>query len=327
MSHQLAFIISGTAPNSLGEDLVRSLRNKWPDSPVLAIDKEHNPSLKDLQGVYEVVVDLNPFTSTRGYRGLIHDLNSGIQHGLQKSNARGIGTAILAAGTYESGSLLETSTEGRQRLIGVNVCGKIEVLHAALATNQRLGCPSSEAFTLVDVGTLHALMASPNRSLYVATKALGLDLCMSMQRGGEVSRAIHLAPGPIDTHMLHRNHWVSKEHGSVEFFDRVRGQNTRLYQDVFIQCEDDAFAEAVSTSQTDSDKLATVFDRYKTRRREQFSSEHGVLSVSTFADYLITIIADRIVYTDGVYILTAPGGQTHMQHLAFSDVIRYGDDA
>jgi short-subunit dehydrogenase len=323
MLHPLAIVVSGAAPNSLGECLVQKLRGTCSDSPIIVIDRHYNPNLSDIQGVHMVIVDLNPFSSERGYDGVVNDLDQAIPRAIREIGAGGVATAILGAGTYESGSLLETSLEARQKLIGVNVCGKVELLHAVLAINDKLGFPSRRALTLVDIGTLHALTASPNRSLYVATKAMGLDLCITMKRGGEVSRAMYLAPGPIDTHMLHRNHWVSKERGSVEFFEYVRTQNARLYRDIFMNCDDVAFAEAVSSSGLKLDELATVFSRYRIRRREQFSDRNGVLCVDDLAKRVVAIIADRGAHTDGVYVFTAANEQVQMRWLPFSDVARW----
>lgn len=125
----------------------------------------------------------------------------------------GIAAAILAAGTYESGELVTTKIADRKRLVGVNVCGKVELLHAVLMMNQSLGFPSADALTLIDIGSLHALNLSGSRALYSATKAFGLDFCMALCRNSEVRRAIYIAPGPIDTHILHRNHLISSGDG------------------------------------------------------------------------------------------------------------------
>ena len=323
MLGELAILVSGTARDSLGEAFVHLVRRRYSDSPIVAVDKECNPGLQALQGVHQLAIDLNPFTCDDGYAGLASRLASGLEDAQHVLGFEGIGTVVLGAGTYESGTVLETQLEGRQRLIGVNVCGRIEVIYASLAMNQRIAFGSTLAFALIDVGTLHGLTRTPNRPLYVATKALGLDLCFSMRRGGEVDRAIYLAPGPIDTHMLHRNHWVSKEYGPSAFFEHVRSLGAEMYRDVFVRCNDTAFAEAVSCYPSESEELAELFVRYKLRRERQFADEQGVLLPTDLADRLVAIVANGALYTDGVYILTAPSGKVKMRQLSFSDVARY----
>lgn len=322
IASQPAIFLSGTAPSSLGEALVSKLCAKYHSSPIVAIDKQHNPTLDCIRNARSIVLDLNPLTSTNSYERLAGELDAAIQHTQVDLGFPGVGTVILAAGTYDSGTLVDSSIEARKRLVGVNVCGKIELLHAVLRVNQTLGLNSSEELTLVDVGALHGLAAPGGRSVYAATKALGLALCLSLQRGREVKRVIYMAPGPIDTHMLHRNHWVSKENGSVEFFEHVRAQDGSLYEDVFVRCDDAAFAEATSSRRTEKAQLADVFARYKSRREEQFNGGNGVLRATDVAHQIVEVLADEAAYSDDVYILTAPGGQVQMENLAFPEAIR-----
>jgi hypothetical protein len=180
---------------------------------------------------------------------------------------------------------------------------------------------NSKSFTFIEVGALYGLVPSANRALYSATKAIGLDLCAALQRGGEVKRAIYVAPGPIDTHMLHRNHWVSKEHGSVEFFELVRLQPQHVYEDIFIHCRDEAFSSIASESREDMVDLRATFERYKLRRNQQFSDAHGVLAADQLADRLVNVVLDPTC-EGGAYVITAPHGKMRSNKLSFSE-IRY----
>lgn len=324
MQGRAAIIVSGTGPNSMGECFVTELRDACPASPIIAVDKRRNPALANICGVTPIILDMNPFTSAHGYDGLATCLRSSIQQVIDDPPIDGIAAIILSAGVYESGLLVDATTSERQHLIGVNVCGKIELLHAALSVNRELGFSNPAGVTLVDIGTLPCAIASSKRSLYSATKAIGLDLCMSMSRGNEVNRAIHLALGPVDTHMLHRNHWVSKEHGCADFFRHVCEQGTGLYRAVFIRCDDAAFAEAVSSGTWDSAKLTWVFEQYKIRRNRQLADSHGVLSVEDVAKCVGAMVADNTSYTSGVYILSAPQGRKHTQYIRFADVMKVG---
>jgi NADP-dependent 3-hydroxy acid dehydrogenase YdfG len=322
MRSDAGIIISGTAPNSLGEAVVISLRRYDPEVPIVAIDLELNPSFGSIPNIHNIAIDLNPLTSLRGYAELIRKLKDEIHNAQRRLGFKGINTAILAAGTYTSGPLVTIRLEERQRLIGVNICGTLEVLHAVLEINDALGFSSRDSLSLTYVGTLHALASSPGKSVYVATKAFGLDLCVSLRRGQEVFRAIYFAPGQIDTPMLHRNHWVSKENGSVQFFDYVRSSRADLYRRVFVECDDDAFREAVSSTRSDVNELAETFSRYKNQRTLQLQRPEGVLQPIDLANCVVDVVTNADSHPDGVYIVTAPNRTFLLEQIAFSAVGR-----
>jgi short-subunit dehydrogenase len=282
---------------------------------IVAIDKQHCPIVEDIGNARFINLDLNPLTHPNSYKLLASELKGRIQRTLEELRSPGVGTLILSAGCYDWGCLADTTIEVRKRLIGVNVCGKIELIHAVLAVNQALGFKNSDELTLVDVGSLHGLVAAGNRSLYGATKAMGLDLCASLQRGGEIKRAIHVAPGAIDTHMLHRNHWVSKEGGPIEFLEALKDQGGTLYEDVFVMCNETGFARAASRY---LNPLNDVFHRYKRRRKKQFKHKHGVLNPIDVAHRVVKLLKKKS--SSGVHILTAPKGIVRMQNLKFTEI-------
>ena len=185
----------------------------------------------------------------------------------------------------------------------MNVCGKIELLHAVLSLNKQVGVDSSATVTFIDVGSLHGLQAAPGRSLYGSSKSMGLDLCLSLQFGQELKRVIYMVPGPIDTHMLHRNYWVSKEHGPVEFFEHVRTAFPDLYAAIFLDCDPSALRVAASRSGVDVVRVTDVFHRYKDRRAQQCASSDGILQPAELADALVDIMTDESKYPEGAYIL------------------------
>jgi NAD(P)-dependent dehydrogenase (short-subunit alcohol dehydrogenase family) len=322
MHDEPVILVTGTGRNSLGEAMVEALCAARPGVPILAIDRQPAPSLKARGNVSSMALDLNPFSPAVDYEQFADGLNAALI-GMQRDlRFGGISATILSAGTYEYGPFAEMSPDQRSRLVGVNICGKIEVLHAALLMNKRLGVSNSDEFTFMEIGALHALDTPAHRSLYSATKAIGLDLCASMHRGEEVRRAIYIAPGPIDTPMLHRNHWVSKERGPVEFFDFVRAQEGSLYNDVFVECNEARFNEAVSLSQLDWASFSSLFARYRERRLEQLDSLEGILDPDDFSAHLARIVLDDVTHGSGVYVFNAPGGKIQLQRLSFSDVAR-----
>ena len=320
MNREVGIVVTGVAPGSLGEALAIALCRRHPETKIVAIDLMANPALADFSNVYSLGLDLNPISPSQDCPKLATRIAAEIDLALQRFELKGIGAAILAAGVYESGPLVEITLEARQSLVGINVCGKLEVLHAVLEFNQRNGFASREALTFIDIGSLHGLTSSAGRPLYAATKAFGLDLCISMRRGGEVCRAIYAAPGQIDTPMLHRNHWVSKERGSPEFFKHVRSLGTVRYRDIFVECDDSAFREVVSTSGLEPRELNQTFSRYKLLRSQGFERADGILCPVELADHLVRILGDAAVHQEGVYMFSAPKRQLEMRHLSFNEV-------
>src|SRR5262249_6644500 len=134
-----------------------------------------------------------------------------------------------------------------------------------------------------------------------------------------------IAPGPIDTHMLHRNYWVTKEGGPVEFLEHVRIKCPDLYAPVFIRGDDSAFAEAALSCRMDQDILAPIFERYKARRLAQLADSRGILDAAALAERLVDIAADDAAWSSGVYVFTAPGGQMLMEKIEFADLVRRGE--
>jgi NAD(P)-dependent dehydrogenase (short-subunit alcohol dehydrogenase family) len=322
---QLAVLISGTAASSLGSLWVEEYSRRAKEAPVVAIDREHEPAIRDLKNVRTIDFDLNPLNQSPGYDQFVEQLHFSLRSAQEAVRFEGISTFVSGAGTYESGPLVETTIEGRRRLLGVNVCGNVELLVAVLTLNKRLGFDSSGGLSFFEIGSLRGLQASAGRSAYAATKAMGLDLCVSLQAGREVKRAIYVAPGPIDTHMFHRNYWVTKEGGSVEFLDHVRTKRAELYREIFIRCDDDAFAEAVSSSRLSRNSLAPVFERYKARRNQQIADPRGILDAIELAQRLVDMAADDVAYPAGAYVFTAPGGQMQTEKIEFADLIRRGE--
>lgn len=315
-----ATLLTGAASGSLGSAWVRQYRQRGNHEPVIVFDKEPDSMLHELRNVQIVKHDLNPLVYDYGYKRFAERLRMAMDECPASSN--GICTVVLCAGTYDSGRLAETTVEARERLLGVNVCGQVEVLHAVLSLNQRRGVDSSSDLSYIQIGSLHGLTASGGRSVYAGTKAFGLDLCISLSSGREVKRVIYVAPGPIDTPMLHRNHWVSKVGGCSRFFEHVRALGPLVYKDVFEKCEDEAFRKAISTEDWDREMLADKYERYKERRVSAFSQRDGVLSVADMAQGITELVSEESSCTSGVYVFTAPGGEVSMERMSFGKMLR-----
>ena len=318
---QLAVLISGTAASSLGSFWVETYSRRAKDVPVVAIDREHELAIRESRNVRAIQFDLNPLNQSLGYAQFVEQLHSALRSAQDAVRFDGILTFISAAGTYESGPLVDTTVEGRRRLLGVNVCGKLELLVAVLALNKRLGFDSSSGLSFLEIGSLRRPSGiSGTIGVRVDEGAGARFVHLFAARGRSQTGNLRRA-GPIDTHMFHRNYWVTKEGGSVEFLDHVRIKRADLYRDIFIRCDDDAFAEAALSSRLSRDVLAPVFERYKARRPTD-CDPRGILDARELAERLVDMATDDTAYSAGVYVFTAPGGQMRMEKIEFSDLIR-----
>lgn len=264
---------------------------------------------------YFIKADLNVLTDANSYDSLVQCLSEGISQAQAKCNFAGIHLLILLTGVYDYGPLGDAELNVRKNLLGVNVCGKAEVLHAALKHNKLCGFSSSEGLTIVDIGSLYGLFPGRKRALYGGSKALGLHVCASLQLGAEVKRALHIAPGPIDTHMLHRNYWVLKEGGSERFIYAVMDAGVYSYDEVFKACNAQEFEKQVQLQGLDVQSLRKTFERYKARRKQQRMTAEGLLDATIAARAIRTIIATG---KEGIHIITSTGDQAKTRFVSFS---------
>ncbi len=327
MGNDGAILITGTGDNSLGEKIVAALKRAYIETPIVALDLKNSSVVANCDRTLAFDINLNPLEHEAGYEGVTNDVQRAIEDAQRQFQFRGIGIMILAAGVYAYGDIDSTSLEARQAVAGVNLCGKVEIIRAVLELNTRLAFSSEEMLSVVDVGSLHGLSASGGRALYAATKTFGLDLCLSLLNGREINRMIHVAPGPIDTHMLHRNHWISKVGGSREFFEYVREQHADKYANVFIRCNKDVFNEIAAKFSDDNAELVDVFRRYKERRARQMTGDNAVLNPVDVATVIVDMLRDSESGPKVVCKIKATDDhvQTHM--LSVDQVIRHGFDA
>lgn len=104
--------------------------------------------------------------------------------------------------------------------------------------------------------------------------------------GSEVRRTVHLAPGPVDTPMLHWNHWVLKEHGDPGFPTLVKDRCPSLYRAVFREGDWTALAAAQWELRLEDETARDVFGRYLHRRAVLAQTEEGITSPEIFAQYI-----------------------------------------
>lgn len=313
-----AILVTGTAKYSLGNSFVGQYCSHPDHLPLIVLDRQLNPGLDRYKKVNAIQINLNPFDYSEGYPSFENELKEALQNAFNRLACKAINTAVLSAGLYYSGPFTEMGLETRKDLLGVNICGKYEVLHSVLSLNQESGFDNRKDFTLVDIGSTHGLRPSRGRSLYAPSKAVGLNLCVALQDGKEVRRCIHLAPGPIDTHMLHRNYWVIKEQGPASFLDYLFLHHEELYHKIFVECCENALKEACAIQSVKIDTIIDTFACYKDRRQSQLQTDEGILQPKEVADLIVDIVLDDKENPPGVYVVTAPEGRKKIERLPFS---------
>jgi NAD(P)-dependent dehydrogenase (short-subunit alcohol dehydrogenase family) len=237
-------VVTGIARHSFGASFVRASLEDRSNARLIGIDRIPNPDFTAQANLYNIICDLNPLTFPDGYDAFTKVLADRLSTASQALGDAYIACLIQGAGTYEFGSFLSHDVRRRQRVLGLNLLGTTEVLHAVMTLNEQLNHDNSREFTHVLVGSFQGLHTRPERSLYAASKAYGLDLCSGLSAGTEVSKCIYLAIGPMDTAMLHWNHWTAKANGSNQFFQSVFAGDPSAYKSVFIDCSEDALIAA-----------------------------------------------------------------------------------
>jgi|GEM_PF-3095183 len=313
-----AILVTGTAKYSLGNSFVIQYCSHLDHLPLITLDRQLNPALDRYKKVNAIQINLNPFDYSGGYSSFDNELKVALHNAINRLSCSSINTAVLSAGLYNSGPFTEQTLETRKDLLGVNICGKYDVLHSVLLLNQKYGFDNRKGFTLVDIGSTHGLRPSRGRSLYAPSKAVGLNLCVALQDGEEVRRCIHLAPGPIDTHMLHRNYWVIKEQGPASFLDYLLLHQEELYHKIFIECCENALKEACAIQSVNIETIIDTFVCYKNRRQSQLQTDEGILQPREVADLMVDIVLDDKGNPPGVYVVTAPEGRKKIERLSFS---------
>jgi len=301
-------LVAGARQFSLGHAVLQELATTSPDLAVLAIDVE--PILDSPPSIIKCRIELNPFRYDGGF-----DSWSSYVHGEVKSLAqiegpsRPIQGVLLAVGKYHVGRYEESAATERADVLGCGILGKMEVVHSAMRFNNECGFENREELFVLDVGSLHSIRHSSHRAIYNTAKAAGIEFCRVLARGSEIRGAVHLAPGPMDTPMLHWNHWVLKEKGDPNFLDLVRLELPALYCRIFREGDQASLEEAVENLGVDRREIQPVFDRYRDRRKMALESEDGITAPEVLARFLLRSFLDASSTESGILEVTSPRGQ------------------
>lgn len=272
--------------------------------PIIAINKTFNRELQETSRFRQLVFDLNPLKHPGEIQGFATELSGKLAHGLHEVGCDAVELLIQTAGVYDYGNFLDYCASRRTALLGLNVLGTAEVLHAVMALNNRRGLPNSKTLIHILVGAFQGLKVRANRSLYASTKAWGLDFCTSLAAGAEVAKCIYAAPVPIDTPMLHKNHWVNKAGGPENFFEAVLNRTRAEYDSIFRACDDSVLREVGRKGfESELESLGAALVRYREERIRAHDSDLGVITAAYCASVLLNIV-ERSNSESGVYLIT-----------------------
>lgn len=300
-----AFIITGTAPFSLGEAIVQAFARRFPNHPIFGIDLRRNETLLKVSQYHQIIFDIDPLNDLACGESYLDELHSTLTRALTLYGVSGISHLVQSAGIYDSGNFVTYENKTVQRLLGVNLFARVNLLHVILQLNLALGHDSAKSLAYVDIGAMHGLNATAGRSLYAAAKSFGLDFCASLQSGNEINRCIHFAPGPIDTHMLHRTHWVNRAGGSPMFFDEIYMHNLPEYENIFIFCKSESMRKAARVAAVDERILLLQLENYVAHRTVVMDSTVGIIAPGACAYGIIEIMSVPEQYAPGLYIAIA----------------------
>ena len=315
-----AIVVTGTAPYSFGEKLVIEFASQQPNTLIIAMDRITNPAIRHLSNVREICTDLDALASQSiiAFGEGVYNLLVEVLH---RESVQAIRLVCFSAGVYEYGDFANLPTNQRLRLYGLNILGKAEALHAILRINSELSFDNRDGLTVGDIGSLHGLRLTPSRSLYSACKAFGLDFVIALHRGREIRRGVHIVPGPIDTHMLHRNHWISKAGAPSNLFEAIRGSGGDAYWRIFAECNESEFVQWVHHVGQDEVLMCDYFKKYIDVRRKVRQGSDGILDPSIAATIVYQVLNFGTA-NENLYILTAPNSTAMVKTMAFEESSR-----
>lgn len=319
----MVLLLTGVARHSLGEAFVRYCLPARSDLTVIGVDRAPNLELAALPGFRGVELDLDPTAWPTGAAAVSQQLRHRLAPVLDEVGARGVDCLVQAAGVYDFGPLLEHDVARRNRVLGVNLLGHVEVLHGVMALNLARGVDNPETLTCVEVGSFQGLQPRKRRALYAVSKAAGVDFCAALDAGAEVRRCVYFAPGPIDTRMLHENHWVTKANGPREFLESLADGPAERYRAIFRDCDGARLHEAAEAWGAGQEEVLHAFERYRAERARALRDEHGVLAPEECARMIAMVALEAKRCPAGVYFASAPrGGRARLERVRFAALNR-----
>lgn len=297
-------VVSGIGRHSLGEAFLRAYARSG--AFVVGIDRTENPFLREAGSLRQCIFDLNPLNFSGGAASFAQALRNKLDSYILEESSRGVRLLVQCAGAYGYSPFLKGTAGIRSRILGLNVLGVTELLHSVMDLNASRGLKNEDVLTHVLVGSSQGLYARRERAVYAASKAYGIDFCTSLAEERALARSVYLAVGPIDTPMMHRNHWVNKAGGSEDFYDRLLEADSSAYRSIFVDCDDAAVQAAARTYlPAGAQGVLRTMTGYRRVRSKQFDEELGVLSPAECAEGLVQIIS-KSGWGSGVFMMRPP---------------------
>ena len=322
MGQDRRILVTGAARYSLGEAIVLEYLKQSPNAKLFTINRTANPDLDPR--ISQIVFDLNPLNHPGGIDEFDNEISELLDQSVQATGARGIDCLVQTAGAYDYGLLTEDDAIRRSRILGLNILGSVEVLSSVLHLNTRYPPSNQVGLTHVFIGAFQGLEVREKRQLYASSKAWAIDFCSSLEAGREVERCIYAAPGPIDTPMLHRNHWVNKAKGSERLFEEILRGPREQYEAVFLRGEASTLIEcAQQRGANEVDRIKEAMVLYGMRRSETKVARLGLLSAASCAQVIVdTESCDQ--RGSGVYLIgNGQNGNPFVKFADFDSLDRY----
>lgn len=316
----MAILVTGTGPHSIGESLVALLLQAT-EEQILAADVRENPLLRSRERFHSIEVDLNPLVHSAGCLTFFNTVSDLLLKALVKAHQQNISCVVQGSGVYKAGRLADMGPLERINTFGVNLLGHAEVLAAVMQLNSRSGTDNSTSLIHVDIGSFQGLKARADRSIYISSKAAGVSFAASLAAGRELYRSIYLAPGPVDTHMLHYNHWVVKAGGSEAEFGRLKAAPRDMYRSVLVDCSDKSLHSLFRYGKHEAMALQQQFERYKEARAEAHLGALGIISPEDCAQVIHDLVTDSKNHQSGVYLVgRRQNGSRILEFRAFEEL-------
>lgn len=273
-------VITGTGAASLGEALVVNHARLFPNCRIFGVDIVDSP-LTHLPEYHHLKFDLID-------NSLETLLETSVSQHLRENELSHVSLLIQSAGIYTSGPLSQTPAALCDKVLAVNLTSRVRMLRAIMKANAAAGLNNSECLSYFDIGSSHGLTISSGRALYGATKGFMLGMCARLFHSGELSRALYFALGPIDTHMLHLNHWHDKASGEAYFLEKALQLDPALYNAIFRDCDASAYCRACEL--TNTSRNIELFELYRKARATASNSAIGIITAEDCASAILSTI-------------------------------------
>lgn len=277
-------IVCGAARGSVGEAICDHLLSSDRDRRLLRVDIAANPRLDSARSAF-ISHDFRRSRSPDS-ASLVSQCKEWVAELTHESQGPFIDSVYYCSGVYHSSPIAMWGDNDPNDVICVNLTGFLDVLRCVAVLRQCGDVMGGPAPRVCYVGSDHALRCTANRAVYVAAKIGAVGALIALAKEGAISAATWVAVGPIDTPMLHCNHWVIKSGGDRRFFDFALQSSDRDYDKVFTECDPDAIRTMAEIGRFDVGEMMETLERYRRARKTSVSADDRLLGPREVASHL-----------------------------------------